>query len=257
MRRLRAAAVAIFAVALAEPTRAAKKLGVVLIHGKQGTPAQFSSYEAPLAEQGYLSERLEMCWSRQRIYDRPYLDCLADIDAAVERLKERGANAIVVLGMSLGGNAALAYGARHAGLKGVIALAPAHAPEFIARWPAVSASIEKARALVKSGRGKAKTDFADVNAGGPITVTTTPKIYLSFHGSDSAAVMPGNAAKLTAPFLCVAPTDDPPQRGRDYVFAKVPRHAINRYVSVDSDHRGTPAAARETVMNWLKELMGP
>ena len=158
--------------------------------------------------------------------------------------------------MSLGGNAVLAYGARRAGLKGVIALAPAHAPEFIARRPDVAASIKKAHSLTKSGRGDAKVDFADVNTGGPITVTTTPKIYLSFHGPDSAAVMPANAAKLTTALLCVSPTDDPTQRGRDYIFAKAPKNALNRYVRVQSGHLGTPAAAREAVMTWLKELAG-
>ena len=115
------------------PAASAERLGVGLIHGKQGLPRQFESCEAPFAAKGYLAERPEMCWSCTRIYDRPYIDCLRDIDAAIERLKSRGATAFVVVGMSLGGNAALAYGARRKGLKGIVAIAPAHPAELIAR----------------------------------------------------------------------------------------------------------------------------
>ena len=39
---------------------------------------------AAFNEIGWLTEQPEMCGSRTRIYDRPYLDCLADIDAAIQ-----------------------------------------------------------------------------------------------------------------------------------------------------------------------------
>jgi esterase/lipase len=92
-------------------------VGVVMMHGKHGTPAQLQQLAAAVANAGFLVERPEMCWSAARIYDRSYLECFADIDAAAARLKEHGATAIVVLGMSLGGNAALGFGARRQGLK--------------------------------------------------------------------------------------------------------------------------------------------
>jgi pimeloyl-ACP methyl ester carboxylesterase len=78
---------------------------------------------------GYLVDTPEMCWSRRRIYDRPFLDCLTEIDSAIGRLKGHGTGRIVVAGMRQGGDAALAYGARRANLAGIIALAPAAAPE--------------------------------------------------------------------------------------------------------------------------------
>jgi pimeloyl-ACP methyl ester carboxylesterase len=244
-------------LALSGEAGAGERLGIVFIHGKQGVPEQFASYERPLADEGYLLERPEMCWSRQRIYDRRYLDCLRDIDAAMERLRARGASGLVVAGQSLGGNAALAYGATRSGLKGVIALAPAHPPELLARRPEIATSIEKARALIAQGRGDGNATFNEINTRGSrvmFTVTTTPNIYLSFHGSDSPAVMPANAARLTAPLLIVAGTGDPTQRGPDYIFAKAPADRLNRYVAVNSDHLGTPAAAREAVIAWLNEV---
>jgi esterase/lipase len=242
------------------PARAQDRLGVVLVHGKAGLPQQFTPMAETLAARGYLTEQPEMCWSRNRIYDRLYLDCLHDIDAAVGRLKARGATAIVVLGMSLGGNGALGYGARHPGLKAVITLVPGHAPEFISRRPEIAQSLEQARTLIAAGRGDVPTTFMDVNTRTTsfnFQVTTTPNIYLSFFTPDSAAVMPTNAARLTAPLLYVAANNDPSQRGRGYIFDRAPAHPLNRYLTVNSDHIGTPAAAREAVMSWLKELVGP
>src|SRR5579862_4100985 len=100
------------------------KTGIVLMHGKQGGPNQeeLGGLHAALENAGYLVDMPEMCWSGSRIYDESYLDCFADIDAAIARLKAQGATQIVVAGHSLGGNAALGYGARHGGLKGIIAI---------------------------------------------------------------------------------------------------------------------------------------
>jgi len=84
-------------------TAQAEMIGLVLMHGKQGMPRQFERMTAALESDGFLVERPEMCWSRQRIYDLDYLDCFRDVDTAIARLKERGATAIIVAGQSLGG----------------------------------------------------------------------------------------------------------------------------------------------------------
>src|SRR5262249_15240778 len=117
-KRLLAALAALFTLWL--PAGAQERIGVVLLHGKTGLPQQMTALAATISSHGFLAETPEMCWSRNRIYDRPYLDCLREIDAAADRLKARGATGLVVLGMSLGGNAALGYGATRQGLKGII-----------------------------------------------------------------------------------------------------------------------------------------
>jgi pimeloyl-ACP methyl ester carboxylesterase len=243
---------AIFVLLL--PARGQERLGIVLLHGRGAMPQQFLSYDAPLAKQGYLVERPEMCWSRQRIYDRPYLECLRDVDEAIEWLRTHGMTGFVVAGQSLGANAALAYGARHDGLKGVIALAPAHLAELLPRRAEIASSIKRAQELIAAGHGESRFNFADVSGGRISTVTTTPKIYLSFFGEISSAVMPVNAARLKAPLLLVAGNQDPSQRGPSYIFDKAPPNPLNRYVTVKSDHVGTPRAAREVVLKWLGEL---
>ena len=229
-------------------------VGIVMMHGKHGTPVQLQLLAATVSNAGFLAERPEMCWSAARIYDRTYLECFADIDAATARLKQHGATAIVVLGMSLGGNAALGFGARRQGLKAIVALAPAHAPELLSRRPDIAQSIASAQAAVAAGRANEKATFDDIDLGKIFPVTTTPTIYLSFFGPESPAVMPENAARLTAPLLMVSGSNDPTQKNVDDIFAHVPFDPRNKHVTVEADHLGTPAASAVAVLSWLKML---
>jgi pimeloyl-ACP methyl ester carboxylesterase len=232
---------------------AQNRIGVVLLHGKQSAPDQHEPLASVIAAAGFPVERPEMCWSGRRIYDRDYLACLRDIDAAVERLKQRGAAAVVIAGHSLGANAALAYGARN-DVKGVIALAPGHLPEDLATRPRIVEDLNRARKLVGEGRGQEPARFADFNGSLAITVTATPATYLSFFAPDSPAVMPNNAARLNAPLLYVVGSGDPFQRGPDYIFAKAPAHELNRHATVQAGHFDTSAAAAGTVIEWLRSM---
>jgi esterase/lipase len=229
-------------------------IGVVMMHGKTGTPAQFDGLAAAVEAAGFPVERPEMCWSRTRIYDHPYLDCLADADTAATRLKARGATGIVILGMSLGGNAALGYGARRPGLKGVIALAPASNPDELRDRPPIARGLTEAEALIAAGKGDERKSFTDLNNGRQIEVTATPKIYVSFFGKQTPGEFSANAASLTAPILIVSGSADPTQRGIDAVYARAPHDPRNAHVTVNSDHIGTPAAATNAVVAWLKSL---
>jgi pimeloyl-ACP methyl ester carboxylesterase len=232
----------------------ADRIGVVLMHGKQSAPAEHTGRATTITDAGFTMEAPEMCWSGRRIYDRPYGDCLREVDAAIARLKQKGATGLVVAGHSLGANGALGYGAITEGLKGVIALAPGHRPEFLGRRAEVAASLALARKLVAAGSGDIPSRFTDFNGDFAITVAATPKAYLSFLAPDSPAVMPNNAARLTAPLLYIVGTADPLQRGPDEIFAKAPPHRLNRYVTVRAGHFDTSAKAAPTVVAWLKEL---
>ena len=240
--------------AWAAPVAAQSRIGVVLVHGKQGSPQNLQNLADALAAAGYAVERPEMCWSGRRIYDLPYLECLRDIDTAAERLRAAGAASLVVAGMSLGGNAALAYGARRDGLLGVIALAPAPAMEFVSRRPDIGESVAKARQMMTQGLSELRAVFKDVNVGNAFDVATTPKIYLTFLAPESPGVMPDNAAKLTAPVLVVSGQFDLTQRSVPYVFARAPTQPLNWHVTLHTDHRGTPMAAQDLVLAWLKLL---
>jgi hypothetical protein len=92
---------------------------------------------------------------------------LAELEAPIARLTGRGARAIVVAGMSVGGLAALAFGARRSGLAGIIALAPNGSPERLVQFfPPIAESVAQARAMVVAGRGDERASFIDMKIRG-------------------------------------------------------------------------------------------
>jgi len=244
------------ALGLAAPeARAADRIGVVLLHGKLGAPDRHLPGLAQVLEHaGFLVERPEMPWSRRRGFDADYAQAMTEIDAAVARLKARGAVRVAVAGHSLGGNAALGYAARRPGLWALVALAPAHTPEFNAQR--LATSLDKAREMTAAGRGNEKTEFTDINIGREYTLSTTPSIYLSYANPAGPAVMPANAAAIPAPLpiLWVVGESDRLTRPADYAFAKAPAHPASRYLTVAADHVGVLEAAAQNVAKWLQEL---
>ena len=178
----------LFALALsAASIRADDKIGIVLMHGKQGSPlgvAVVGSNRPPagelliaaLKDAGYLVTTPEMCWSGRRALDKVFADCMKEIDDAIDDLKTHGATGIVVGGLSQGGLAAIAYGATHSDILGVVAYGPADDPANKARSPAVAAAIAKAQSMAADGKGGERSTFDDVNTGpqGSFTMTLTP-----------------------------------------------------------------------------------
>jgi esterase/lipase len=236
----------------ASPTAA--PLGIVLLHGKKGSPRYLADVKAVLERHGYLVSTPEMCWSDKRMYDRLYLDCLTEIDAAVVDLRQRGAKSMVIAGHSLGGTAAVAYGASHDGLAGIIGFASADA-----FWgpPSLLPDIVRAQHLVDAGKGDILDEFGDIRPSGHTRMRTTATHFLSFVSLPDAQTMPANATRLHAPLLMVAGTRD---MGTLQYAAKAydnaPRDARNRFVAVDADHNGTLQAGTKPVLDWLASLMG-
>ena len=81
------------------------------MHGKWGGPSDGSvtPIVQELKRQGFLVETPEMPWSRSRAYDKDATGAMAELDAVVAKLKERGAQRIVVGGQSMGANFSIAY----------------------------------------------------------------------------------------------------------------------------------------------------
>jgi len=259
-------------VAMSLPHRAVAddKIGIVLMHGKLGDPLGKSrSRNAPLVggvlisklrDAGYLVSTPEMCWSRGRAFDSTYPNCLAEIDKAIADLKGQGATKIVVAGQSLGGNAAIAYGATHSGLYGVIGFSPASDPTFKTDPDlGFQEQLDKARQLIAAGKADDKNTFTDRNTGPQgfynVTLDTTPRIFLSFNDADSPANIRASVTKLTAPLLWIAGDSDPSQaEGPSHAFNLAAPNPLSRSVSVHATHLEVPDAGAEVVLSWLKEL---
>ncbi len=227
-------------------------------------PGQMAKLAAALDTAGYITGRPEMCWSKKRIYDKPFDACLAEIDAAIGRLKAMGATKVVLGGTSLGAVAALAYAANHPDLTGVIAIVPAADPVDPSPYPEFAASLRHARALVKADKGGEQASFSDIVTGGVnVTVNVSPKLFMSFHGPDSPASTVKNGLsvlslpRIAVPTLWVVATQDPSQAIAPQMFAKIPKNPLSELDKVDADHAGAPDASPAIILAWLKKVVGP
>ncbi len=263
-------ALALTVCCTAGPTVAAAppQAGIVLMHGLNGVPlgaeggngrAIGGDLVAGLRTAGYAVETPEMCWSHRRIYDRAFTDCFADVDAAIARLRAKGASVIVVGGMSMGGNSALAYAATHPGVSGVIACAPAHDAAGISRTPAIAAALAAAQAAVAAGNGDKIQTFPDADSSrrgdAAFTVRATPRTYVSFFDPAGPANISSDLAHVTEPVIWVAGTRDASQRRSADEFAQIPANPLNKYVSVNAQHLDTPDAGAGAIVEWMHALV--
>ena len=252
------ATTAILAPAFPALAAEAGPMGVVVMHGKQGSPdAYVADLATALRAAGFLVAVPEMPWSRRRAYAVSYQDAMQEIDAAVQDLRSKGAKGIAVVGHSLGGNAALAYAAQHPDLAAVVCLAPGHNPERERVRDLNAAAVQKARELAAAGHAGESVRFTDTNLGKTFDVVLPAGVFLSYFDPDGLANMPHNAAALSpqVPLLWVVGQRDPLSKlGRDYAFSRAPANPSSRYVEVDADHLHVPLAAAGLVVDWLRGL---
>jgi esterase/lipase len=241
---------------VAQPAAAFQRVGIVLLHGKTGSPAQFAEMANTLEETGYGVETPEMCWSARRIYDAPLSECFADIDAAAERLRADGIEAIVVGGHSLGGLVALAYGASHDGLAGIVALAPDGEPADFNGHARVGASVAEAAKLMQAGKGDDTATFTDRVLGRDFTIHATPRAFLSFLGPDSDLRPARLLPRLRAPIFWAAGRKDTSQSNAAALFRKAPANGLNTFLTVNAGHMGAPGAALVPMIDWLDRIAG-
>jgi pimeloyl-ACP methyl ester carboxylesterase len=235
--------------------------GIVFLHGKASWPgAMNGGILSELRDEGALIATPEMPWSFHRRYAATYDQAMTEIDDAVAGLKAKGAARIVIIGHSLGANAAIGYAARHPDLAGVVALAPGHLPEAGDMRSFVADAVARARTLVASGQGNVAQSFPDMAQGIPLTATATPIVYLSMFDPDGPAVIPKNAATMGAaahpvPLLWVVGKLDPiDRRGPEYAFNAAAKNPKSKYIEVFAGHLTTPLAARSDVVEWINSL---
>jgi pimeloyl-ACP methyl ester carboxylesterase len=264
LTRLLLALVALFLtqnLAGAAPDADLHGLGVVYLHGKAAWPGALNGgILGALQDEGALVATPEMPWSFHRRYAATYDQAMAEIDAAATGLKAKGATRIVIIGHSLGANAAIGYAARYPGLAGIVALAPGHLPETEGLRSFVADAVERAKTLIAAGKGDVPQTFPDMAQGLPLIATATPVVYLSMFDPDGPAVIPKNAAALGAaaapvPLLWVVGKLDPiDRRGPDYAFNAAAKNPKSKYIEVFAGHLTTPLAARKQVVDWINSL---
>jgi pimeloyl-ACP methyl ester carboxylesterase len=245
-------------VLIAAPVRAAglQGVGVVFLHGKGVWAGAFDGgIPAALEAEGAVAAEPEMPWSISRMYGATYEEAMQEIDAAVAGLKAKGATRIVIIGHSLGANAAIGYAARRHGVAAVVALSAGHLPETAEMRSHTADAIMEARARLAAGE-KSRRIWPDRIQDIPTLAIASPAVYLSMFDPDGPAVIPKNAAALHGvPLLWVVGQSDPIfARGRDYAFSHAPRNPKSRYIEVSAGHLAAPLVARPQVVEWLKSL---
>ena len=232
-------------------------VGVVFVHGKAVWAGAFDGgIPSDLEARGAVTAEPEMPWSFGRMYGATWDQAMREIDAAVAGLRARGATRIVIIGHSLGANAAIGYAARnHTVVRAVVAMSPGHLPETQEMRDATGAAIAKARALVAAGDTSLQV-WPDRVQGIPTFARASPQTYLSLFDPDGPANIPRNVAALKeVPLMWVVGQFDPIySRGRDYAFSRA-RNPKSRYVEVTATHLTAPAVARTMVVEWLASVL--
>src|SRR5688572_17173421 len=152
-------------LAIINPAQAAQPsvpgIGIVVMHGKGGSPDQHvASLASALEQNGYLVANLEMAWSGRREYDVSVDAAAIELGSALDMLRSRGAKKLFVAGHSLGALFALYYAGKNP-VDGVIAIAPGGSVNVPVFRQHLAASVERARRLVSEGKAGEKTRFDD------------------------------------------------------------------------------------------------
>ncbi len=255
----------IVALCLAVPAGALAqdKLGVIILHGKQGTPTGnqgLSVIASNLQAAGHKVVQPAAPWGRGawETINVTVEEALAQLDGYAGQLRAQGANRIVVIGHSLGACVALAYAVERGNLAGVVMLAPGHNPAGRYRGnDKARRDIDHARALVEQGKGNETMSGSDANQGSNITMSVRAAVYWSWQNPAGLASMPYEAPRLPAstPILMVVGSGDPMSgRAEGLIFKPAAKNPYSRYVTNGASHFETPMAAAKVTTDWVLGL---
>lgn len=239
--------------AAAEP-----KIGVVVMHGKWGNPGNVMRLADTLQGSGYLTANIEMPWSGRRAYDAGAAGFVAEIDTAIQALRDKGATNIILIGHSLGAAGGLHYVTRKP-VDGFIAIAPGHAPEGERLAAMFAASVAKAKAMVAKGEGDEKSWFDDFNTGNRSKqVSMAAKVYLDFFDPQGPMNFTANIGKILpgTNFLWLAPTgEEPGLKGLTArAMSLMPATVKFQKIEIDAGHMNALDRSGEVVLAWIRDL---
>jgi pimeloyl-ACP methyl ester carboxylesterase len=236
---------------------AAPQIGIVVMHGKGGSPNTLvAPLASGLAEDGFLVANQEMPWSGRRQYNATVSEAEKELEAAIAALRDKGAQKIFVAGHSQGGVFALHAGSKLS-IDGVIAIAPGGDVSSQLFKEKLGSYVDKARGLVTEGKGDEKTQLADYDGPkGPEPLFTTPRIYMTWFDPDGAMNQKNALKASRVPVLYVAPGYDYPGllRIKMAMFNSLPAHPLNKLHEPAATHTGAPAASRAEVARWVLEV---
>jgi dienelactone hydrolase len=238
----------------------ASQVGIVIMHGKGGSPTKHvSDLASSLKDEGYLVANLEMPWSGSRNYDVGVGDGVKEVETALAGLRGQGAQKVFVAGHSQGGLFALHVGGKVA-TDGVIAIAPGGNVGSKVFREKLGEYVEQARAMIAAGKADEKTRFYDYESSkGTYPIFTTPAAYVGWFDPDGAMNQSSAAANVGfgVPVLYVGPTRDYPGLIgiKRTTFAALPENSLHKLYEPDASHLEAPSASREEIVRWMGEVL--
>lgn len=232
------------------------RAGIVVMHGKGGSPAKHvSDLAASLERNGFLVANIEMPWSGRRQYDVDVGAAESEVENALAALRQQGAGKVFVAGHSQGGLFALYFGGRHR-VDGIVAIAPGGNVANQTFREKLADSVELARRLVAEGKGQEKTRLSDYEGGkGIYPLVTTPSAYLTWFDPEGAMnqTLAMRSIKADTPVLFIVPTNDYPglQRVKEEMFGLLARHPLTRMYEPNANHLAAPSASIQEIEGWV------
>lgn len=235
-------------------------IGVVVLHGKWGSPSgPTQAFANRLESAGFLVASPELPWSGRRLYDAGVDGMAADIDAAVASLRGKGAEKMCVAGHSLGGAGAIRY-AGQVRVDCLIVLAPGHNPESSVMRGWTARDLATAREMVAQGVGEESALFEDYNSGNRTKkVRMQAKVFIEYFDGDGPFNMANNARRILpgTPVLWVVGLDEAagPKYAGGVAFRAIPDSVPKRFVEVPGGHLETPAQSGDIAIEWLRATL--
>jgi pimeloyl-ACP methyl ester carboxylesterase len=256
-------AIMLACLALSAGALAQDKLGVIILHGKQGYPGQnkgLSVIASNLQSAGLKVVQPAAPWGRGawETINVTVEEALAQLDGYANQLRAQGATRIVVIGHSLGACTGLAYAVERGTLAGLVMLAPGHDPAR--RYQGSDKArqdVDRARALVQQGKGNETMTGSDINQGASIIMSVRAAVYYSWQNPNGLASMTYEAPRLPAatPLLMVVGEKDPMYgRADGLIYKPAAKNPYSRYVTNGAGHADTPWAAAKVTTDWVLGL---
>lgn len=236
-----------------------RTMGVVIMHGKGGSPnGLVAGLAAGLEGKGYLVANLEMPWSGNRHYDVGVAGAEAEVAAALKGLQEKGAHKLFIAGHSQGGVFTMHVAGKVA-VHGVIAISPGGNVGNQGFRTRLGEFVVQAGQMKAEGRGGETTTFYDYEGSrGFFPVRTTPEIYLTWFDPEGAMNLEKSvkAIKPGLPVLWIVARNDYPQLRQANIpmFQTLPAHPLTKLFEPDADHKGSPNASLEEIVRWIGEV---
>ena len=209
--------------ALLTPREAESDLGLVFVHG-----VAMNFYLPPLlvfgqelAARGYHSfvintrghDWISRAGNLTKFGGSAYenlADCVADLDGAIDFLKQQGYRRFILIGHSLGAIKSIIYQGTQQ-RRDIIGIVSCSAPkqfysERIARQPKFRELIEQAQAMVAGGKGE---ELMSVNVGATPGIFTA-RTHLDKYGKDDRNDCRPHAKQVGCPLLAIVGSGEPP-----------------------------------------------